>query len=268
MATQPTVRSMKVFLHGVPETAAIWDGVRDAIDDESVALALPGFGCPTPVDFTATKDAYVDWVVDELDAIGEPVDLVGHDWGVGLTYRLAAAHGDRLRSWVADVGNIAHPDYEWHDIAKIWQTPGDGEAFVATQSSTPAEERSLLFQSMGVPAQGALEMAAASDDTMGACILALYRSAVPNPHADWGPWSPTSAPGLVLHPTGDPFSDEVLGRQVADQLGAGFAELEGAGHFWPYEAPEAAAQVLEGSGRRSPDRRVLACIRATWRSWM
>jgi len=236
---------MKVFLHGVPETAAIWDGIRSRIDGPSVALALPGFGCPRPEGFAATKDAYVDWVVAELDAIGEPVDLVGHDWGAGLTYRIATAFGDRLRSWVADVGNIAHPGYVWHQFAQTWQTPGEGEAFVQAQSATPAEERAPMFEAMGVPAVHARELAAASDDVMGGCILDLYRSAAPNPHADWGPWSPTSAPGMVLHPSDDPFGDEPLAREVAEALGARFEVLPGVGHFWPYQAPDAAAEVLQ-----------------------
>jgi pimeloyl-ACP methyl ester carboxylesterase len=236
---------MKVFLHGVPETAAIWDGVRSAIDDDSFALALPGFGCDRPEGFTATKDAYVEWVVEGLDAIGEPVDLVGHDWGAGLTYRIATAHGDRLRSWVADVGNIAHPDYEWHDFAKTWQTPGDGEAAVEAQANSPAEEQAPLFEAMGVPTHHALEMAGAIDQAMGDSILALYRSAIPNPYADWGPWSPTSAPGMVLHPTEDPFGDDAQAREVADQLGARFQALDGAGHFWPYQAPAEAAAALQ-----------------------
>ncbi len=236
---------MKVFLHGVPETAAIWDGVRAAIEDDSFALALPGFGCDRPEGFTGTKDAHVEWVVQAIEAIGEPVDLVGHDWGAGLTYRIASARGDLLRSWVADVGNIAHPDYVWHDFAQVWQTPGEGEAFVAAQESTPAEERAPLFEAMGVPAQHALEMAHASDETMGHAILDLYRSATPNPHADWGPWTATSAPGLVLHPTDDPFGDEVLAREAAALLGARFEALEGVGHFWPYQAPTRAAEVLE-----------------------
>lgn len=47
-----------VFVHGVPETAAIWTGVRAALDEESVALSLPGFGCPRPDGFAATKDDY------------------------------------------------------------------------------------------------------------------------------------------------------------------------------------------------------------------
>ena len=236
---------MKVFLHGVPETAAIWDGVRSRVDGDSVALSLPGFGCPRPAGFASTKDEYVAWVLEELDAIGEPVDLVGHDWGAGLTYRLATAHGDRLRSWVADVGNIAHPDYEWHDFALLWQTPGEGEAFFEGQLATPVEQVAAGYEAMGVPPVHAREMAGAAEEEMAASILALYRSALPNPHADWGPWTPTSAPGLVLHVAGDPFSDEAMAREVAGQLGARVEVLGGSGHFWPYEAPEAGAELLQ-----------------------
>jgi pimeloyl-ACP methyl ester carboxylesterase len=234
-----------VFLHGVPETAAIWKKVRAAIAPrESVALSLPGFGCERPAGFSATKDAYVDWALGEIDRIGEPVDLVGHDWGAGITYGIATRHGDRVRSWAADVGHIAHPDYVWHDFAKTWQTPGDGEAFFAAQASSTPAERAPLYQALGVPAQDALEMAEASDETMGQCILDLYRSAVPNPHADWGPWSPTTAPGLILHPTDDPFDDRAKAEEVATMLGARFDTIEGASHFWPYSAPDGAAAAL------------------------
>jgi pimeloyl-ACP methyl ester carboxylesterase len=234
-----------VFVHGVPETATVWDGIRSAIDRESVALALPGFGCPRPEGFGATMDDYVEWLVGELAGIQGPIDLVGHDWGAGFTYRVATAHGDRLRSWAADIANIVHPDYEWNDIAKRWQTPGAGEAFVESQSTQSPEARAALFESMGVPPAGALEMATASDATMGACILALYRSAVPNPHHHWGPFAPTKPPGLVLYTSEDPFGDETLAREVADALGATFAILDGIGHFWPYQAPEQAAATLE-----------------------
>jgi pimeloyl-ACP methyl ester carboxylesterase len=63
-----------VFVHGVPETAAIWDKVRGAIDQDSVALALPGFGSPRPDGFDASKDAYVDWLLGELDRIERAVN--------------------------------------------------------------------------------------------------------------------------------------------------------------------------------------------------
>ncbi|MCU1391264.1 MAG: hypothetical protein JWL72_4602 [Ilumatobacteraceae bacterium] len=236
---------MIVFVHGVPETAAIWDKVRAFVDRPSVALMLPGFGCPLPDGFTPEKDAYVDWLVAELDAIGEPIDLVGHDWGAGLTYRVATAFGDRLHSWVADVGNIAHPDYVWHAFAQLWQTPGEGEAFFAGQVTQSAEERGPLYETMGIPADDAVAMAASGDELMGTCILGLYRSATPNPYADWGPWSPTSAPGLIISPSDDPFGDEVLAREVATALGAKFETMPGLGHFWPYQGPQAGAAVLE-----------------------
>ncbi len=236
---------MIVFVHGVPETAAIWKKVQAAVGTESIALSLPGFGCPKPDGFGASKDDYVEWLLGELGPIDDPIDLVGHDWGAGLTYRVATAHGDRLRSWVADCGNLAHPDYEWHDIGKLWQTPGDGEAFVKSQNELPVEQRAGLFELMSVPHDDALEMARASDETMGECILALFRSAMPNAHSLWGPWSPTGMPGLVLHPTDDPFGDERMAAGVAHQLGARFARIDGAGHFWPYQTPDAAATVLQ-----------------------
>ncbi len=234
-----------VFVHGNPETAPIWDKVRGAITRESVAVSLPGFGCPRPAGFGATKDEYVDWLVGELDAIGGPVDLVGHDWGALLTYRVATAYGERLHSWVADVAQIVHPDYDWHAFAKIWQTPEEGEAFIAAQESMAMDERASVFESMGVPHDDAMEMAEAGDATMGACILDLYRSAVPNLHAEWGPLAPTSAPAMVLDAADDPFGDERMATEVATALGARYERIERAGHFWPYEAPERAVPLLE-----------------------
>src|SRR5439155_3332039 len=77
-----------VFVHGVPETAEMWDKMRAEIDGDSIAVSLPGFGCERPAGFPATKDAYADWLIGELEKTGEPVDLVGHDWGAGLTYRV------------------------------------------------------------------------------------------------------------------------------------------------------------------------------------
>jgi len=230
-------------VHGVPETAAIWRKVRAAIDRESVALELPGFGCPRPAGFGGTKDDYVDWLLEQLAGIEGPIDLVGHDWGAGLTYRIATAYGDRVRSWAADIGNIAHPDYQWHDFAKIWQSP-EGEAYFETQLATPVEERAGLYELLGLLPEDALEMASAGDALMGESILGLYRSALPNPYADWGPWSPTAAPGLVLNPSDDMFGDAAMAAEVATMLGARFEPIEGAGHFWPYQAPDAGAGKL------------------------
>lgn len=236
---------MIVFLHGVPETAALWDNLRRHLDESSIALSLPGFGCARPRGFGATKDDYVNWLVGELDAIDEPVDLVGHDWGAGLTYRVATAHGDRLRSWCADIANVMHPDYVWHDFAKIWQSPGEGEAYFALQGTQSVARRAAGFEVAGLERSDAQALASWADATMASCILDLYRSAQPNPFAEWGEsFGPTHAPGLVLWPSADPFGDYGPSRDVASMLGARHETLDGLGHWWPLEAPAQGAAVL------------------------
>jgi pimeloyl-ACP methyl ester carboxylesterase len=236
---------MIVFVHGVPETDRLWGAIRERIAAPSVALSLPGFGCPRPDGFGATKDDYAAWLVGELEALGEPVDLVGHDWGAALTYRVVTTRSDLLRSWVADNANVVHPVYEWHDFAKTWQTPGEGEAFMEAQNAVPPEQRASIFESMGVPPDDALAMAA-RDEVMDRSILDLYRSATPNARADWTEgWNDRVAPGLVLHPTDDPFGDETLTAEVAAELGAPVERLERLGHWWAVQSPERAAAVLE-----------------------
>jgi pimeloyl-ACP methyl ester carboxylesterase len=89
------------------------------LDVDSVALSMPGFGCPRPDGFTATKDAYAQWLADALDEVAGPIDLVGHDWGALLTMRVATAFDVDLRSWSIDVANIFHPDCTWHAVARI-----------------------------------------------------------------------------------------------------------------------------------------------------
>ena len=236
---------MIVFVHGVPETAAYWDRLRAVIDEPSIALELPGFASPRPEGFGATKDEYVEAVVAHLREIDEPIDLVGHDWGAGFTYRIATVHGDLLRSWVADVAAIVHPDQTWHEFARVWQTPGDGEAFIAAQLATPAEDQAPAFEAMGAPHEDAMAMIAAMDEVMGACILDLYRSALPNNHATWGDdMASTSAPGLILHATDDAFSSARMSTGMAEVLGARCETLEGLAHFWAIQDPDAVAVVL------------------------
>jgi pimeloyl-ACP methyl ester carboxylesterase len=234
-----------VFVHGVPETEAIWRKLQGLVGAPSVALPLPGFGNPRPEGFAATKDAYLGWILEQLAAIDEPIDLVGHDWGAILTFGIALRHGGAVRSWAADVGSCIHPDYVWHAMAQIWQTPGDGEAYFAAQQDQSIDDQVAGFTALfGLGEDDAREMLSAGDAVMGSCILDLYRSATPNPHADWGPLAPTAARGLVLQATDDPFADPARSAEVAEALGASIARIEGANHFWPYTHAEPAAVTL------------------------
>jgi pimeloyl-ACP methyl ester carboxylesterase len=237
-----------VFVHGVPETGEVWTGVRAHLDDDTVALDLPGFGTPRPAGFGATKDEYAQWLADALRRLDGPVDLVGHDWGAGFVVRVATAHDVPVRSWAVDVAGVFHPEYVWHDIAQVWQTPGAGEEWTGTTAAAGSAGRAGVLQGAGVPEADAAVMAAAYDETMGGCILDLYRSAVPNPYADWGRElaRPAPAPGLVLQPTADPFDDPDRSAEVAARLGARTERLEGLGHWWMAQDPAAAAGALRG----------------------
>jgi pimeloyl-ACP methyl ester carboxylesterase len=236
---------MIVFLHGVPETAALWDKVRAEFDEETVALMLPGFGCERPPGFGATKDDYAAWLVSELEKFDEPVDLVGHDWGALLTYRIATTRADLLRSWTADVANGVHPDAKWHQYARIWQTPGEGEAYFKAIHETPIETMAEAYEGFHLNHADALTLAGWSDDTMATCILDLYRSATPNVYASWGEqFAPTSTPGLILFAEVDSFGNEAMSHDVAQTFGAREATLPGVGHWWALEAPAEAAAVI------------------------
>lgn len=233
-----------VFVHGVPEIAAIWDRLRSAIDRDSVALSLPGFGCPRPEGFGATMEEYAAWLRDELAELDGPVDLVGHDWGGILTARLATAGGADLRSWVSDAVGAITPRFSWHDLARTWQTPGEGEAFFEGLLADPDEAAGLLA-AFGVPEGDAGPMVAAVDATMVAAILDLYRSAT-EVGTEWAHEGTTVAPGLVVAGAADPLGDVERSEAIAGDLGTSFLALEGAGHFWPLDSVDEAAAALEG----------------------
>src|SRR4051794_37056625 len=87
-ATADAVRFMAmtvVLVNGNPETKAVWEPlIAELGRDELVTLSPPGFGAAVPDGFAATYDEYVLWLAAELEAMGDPVDLVGHDWGANF----------------------------------------------------------------------------------------------------------------------------------------------------------------------------------------
>jgi pimeloyl-ACP methyl ester carboxylesterase len=240
--------TLPVFVHGNPETARIWDPLVDALGmDGLVALSPPGFGAPVPRGFGATSDEYVAWLGTELEALDAPVDLVGHDWGGGHVMRLACDRPDLLRSWCTDIAGCFAPDYVWHDLAQVWQTPEAGEKALDDWRAMAASERAAGLESLGMTKDVALDVADAFDDTMARCILSLYRSAAQPAMAGWGERLPEAAarPGLVLIPTGDTFTGgEERARASAVRAGAKVEVLDGLGHWWMLQNPELGADAL------------------------
>ncbi|MDH3705943.1 MAG: alpha/beta hydrolase [Acidimicrobiia bacterium] len=230
-----------VFVHGVPDTHRVWEPVISHLKrDDVVALSLPGFGCDTPPGWTATKDEYVDWLITEVAAIDEPVDLVGHDWGGMLVARVVSLAPGSVRTWALG-GSPVDPDYVWHDMAQLWQTPEVGEQVM--EAFDPATAGPGLIEA-GVPASHVDITTAAIDDRMKAAILALYRSAT-TVGSDWGDdFRDIEPPGLILWGRSDDYAPLATGEAMAARSGAELEAL-GTGHWWPLDAPARVARRLE-----------------------
>jgi pimeloyl-ACP methyl ester carboxylesterase len=237
-----------VFVHGNPETAAIWRPLFEVLDhDDAVALSPPGFGAPVPDGFPATADAYAGWLIAQLERIGRPVDLVGHDWGGGHVMRVAIERPDLLRSWSTDIAGLYAPDYVWHDNAQIWQSPGAGEKYVADMLAASPADRAAVYQKIGITKDVAAELAEAYDAEMGRCVLALYRSAAQPAMARIGGMLSQAAarPGLVIIATEDRYTGgEARGRDSAARASAQVEVFDRLGHWWMLEDPERGAAAL------------------------
>ncbi|MHA7652725.1 alpha/beta fold hydrolase [Mycobacterium sp. ML4] len=237
-----------VLVHGNPETDAIWGPLVDALGREDVVrLSPPGFGAPRPDHFPATYLAYRDWLEDELERIGGAIDLVGHDWGGGHVVNVVMHRPELVRSWASDAVGLFDPDYVWHDLAQVWQTPGDGEQLVDTMLGGTVEDRAAQMGALGIPSDIATSIAREQGPAMGRAILALYRSARQPAMAEAGRALANAAarPGLSLLATDDPYiGGEATRRRAAGRAGARTVVLEGLGHWWMVQDPARGAAVL------------------------
>jgi pimeloyl-ACP methyl ester carboxylesterase len=237
-----------VLVHGNPETDAVWGPlVCELGRDDVVRLSPPGFGAPAPEGFGATWENYRDWLVAELESIGEPVDLVGHDWGGGHVLNLAIVRPDLLRTWTSDVIGAYDPDYVWHDMAKLWQTPGTGEQVVEAMMGGTVAERAERLLAVGMPHDVASDVATGMGPEMGRCVLALYRSAPESVMRELGQQLPAAGvrPGLAVLAVEDHFvGSPEMRRRAATRAHATVEELPGLGHWWMLEDPRRSAQML------------------------
>jgi pimeloyl-ACP methyl ester carboxylesterase len=233
-----------VLVHGNPETEAIWGPLVSALGrDDVVRLSPPGFGAPLPDEFPATMDAYRDWLIAELEAIGGPIDLVGHDWGGGHVLNAVLHRPELVRTWVSDVIGLFDPDYVWHDLAQVCA----GEELVEQMRSGTVAERAEQLTPLGLPLDVATELVAAHDAQMSDAILKVYRSAAQPVLAELGRdlSALTTKPGMAILATEDTFvgSDEMR-RRTGERAGAQVEVLDGLGHWWMLEDPARSAEVL------------------------
>ena len=237
------------FVHGVPETAAIWDLIRAEFDEPTVALSAPGFGAPLPDDFDISSDGYLNWLAGEVEKLDGPVDIIGHDWGGIHVIRLAMERPDLIRCWVSDIIGVFDPDYKWHDLAKAWQTPEIGEQTVGAMALAPAKMKAQQLIGAGMTEDAAMGVAEGMNETMGKAILPLYRKAAQPYLAELGKDIEKCAvkPGLALIATEDAYTGGAdKAHRVAERAGVETAVMEGHKHWWMCQAPKEGAEIIKG----------------------
>jgi pimeloyl-ACP methyl ester carboxylesterase len=230
------------FVHGNPDSSRLWDRVKQHLgeyDGEVVAGDMPGFRDPAPEGFPATKESYVDWICEECEKLGGKVDLVGHDWGSLLVQRVASIRPDLLNS-VACGGAAVDANYPWHPLAQIWQTPGEGEKYMA-EELTPEFGIEHLLEN-GVPREDAERNIWLTEHGKDS-ILKIYRSAI-EIGAEWQPdLEKQEVPAMVIWGRTDPYVPLEFGEALAARMKGELVVLE-CGHWWPYERPEETAAAL------------------------
>lgn len=236
---------MKLFIHGVPDTGHMWTPVIEALDlapNDYAAPTMPGFDGTWPAGFEGTKEAYRDWVIQTVETTAQahgPIDLVGHDWGAPLCAMAALERPDAIRTWTL-INAVPEPSYEWHSLARIWQTPIIGELFMAFGSTNKFQKQLV---DAGMPGAMAAHEAPLIDKTMKRAILCLYRSAK-NP-AEWtADFSGLASRGQVLWGADDPFVPMQFAKRFCDRWNIPLVSEPGVGHWGVCERPDAFATHL------------------------
>jgi pimeloyl-ACP methyl ester carboxylesterase len=267
-----------VFMHGYPDTSAVWDAVVQRLSGEHrcIAYDVRGAGESAP---PASSDGYgIALLLEDLVAVieatapGEPVHLVGHDWGSVVAWEAACRSetDPRLAGRIASLTSISGPCFghvgAFYRAARRapWRSP-DGRAL--KRAAAAQAVRSWYIYAFHVPrVSDAIVRARSSHVTSGRSRpgrhfgptlpkdavngLNLYRANVR--HYEPIPGGPrTDVPTLLIVPTRDKYVTPAMTSQVARYV-PNLARVEiDAGH-WPMRSrPAELADLIKAHIARS-----------------
>jgi pimeloyl-ACP methyl ester carboxylesterase len=248
-----------LLLHGFPDSSTLWDDVAPhllAAGYRVIAPDLRGFGgsdAPTAVGEYALGRSVADMraLITRLTG-GEPVHVIGHDWGAVAGWCLALEHPQVVRSLVAV--SVGHPrEYARAGLEQklkglytlLWQMPGFAERWLAQGDF--AGLRGWARQHPRIE-DCVRDMARPGRLTAG---LNWYRANLRR--VLLGSWEHCTVPTLGVWSSGDHFLAEDQMRDSAQRMRAPwrYERIEGAGHWLPLERPELIANLaLEWFARR------------------
>ncbi|HEV2061229.1 MAG TPA: alpha/beta hydrolase [Solirubrobacteraceae bacterium] len=136
-AGPPEAEEAVVFVHGNPGSMEDFRELvlRVAGFARGVSVTMPGFGtAEKPRRSDVSIEGYSRHLGAQLEALGvRRAHLVLHDLGGPWALDWAVRNPDAFRSALL-IGTGVLLGYRWHPLARIWQTPVLGEAFMSTAS--------------------------------------------------------------------------------------------------------------------------------------
>ncbi len=240
-----------LFLHGVPDSAEMWNPIIDRLqgDFRCIAVDLPGLttrsGVPTGFDYTLPSMAkFVDGVVTALN-LTEPLNLVFGDFGALYRLAFAITYPDKVRK-LALAGSVGFsPDYQWHSTAKMWRTPILGDLSMMSLSEGMFKNAMRSGAPLLTPEywHGVYGLSMTSG-AVKRNILRQYRAIDTRVYANWEPKLlelTRRVPMMVLWGDQDPF----ISSTFADRFGAQTVQhYPQYGHWIAAEAPDEIAGKL------------------------
>ncbi|MEP7201722.1 MAG: alpha/beta fold hydrolase [Ilumatobacteraceae bacterium] len=243
-----------VLLHGFPDSHALWRNQVPALLDAGYRVIAPdlrGFGessKPSSVGSYGVLDLVGD-VLGVLDSVGvQRAHVVGHDWGAGLAWAMAAFVPDRVDHLVAL--SVGHPSafrdagfeqrekswymllFQFEDIAEQWLS-NDDWANMRAWSGHPDIDQAIADLSR----PGALTAA-----------LNWYRANL-HPSTWLGPpmvFPQIQSPTMGIWSSGDVALVE-SGMKSSERFVDNtwrYERIDGAGHWMQLEAPDQVTALL------------------------
>ena len=241
------------FFHGNPGSAGDWVDLVDEVGGlaRAIAFDLPGFGeSPSPPGFGNTLEEYAEWVGQALDAAGiARVHLVLHDFGGPIALVWAAQNPDRVASvTLFNTGILT--GYDWHTMARVWQTPLLGELSMMLSSRQVFRRAVSSAEPRGLPREFLDEMFDNYDRETRSAVLDLYRSAknlgdrageVARRLAD------ADLPALVVWGAKDHYLNASFASRQREAFPSAEVHLVPDSGHWPFiDSPEVCRALLVG----------------------
>ena len=239
-----------LLIHGFPDSHRLWRHQTGPLIEAGYRVIVPdlrGLGeSPKP---TGVEDYRLPTIVAEdlAPLLDEPAHVIGHDWGAGIAWVLAALHPDRVRSLAAlSVGhpNASRPrsiesrEKAWYQL--LFQFEEAEELFLR-------DDAKLFREWVGDAVD--LERYVEDLSRPGAMTAALgyYRANLhPRNELAAGSLPPCTVPTLGLWSTGDRFLTERQMERSGEFCTNGFRyeRVEDATHWMQLDQPERVTELL------------------------